>query len=81
MIVGEAIARLAIITKAEIIYDGVSHASVWPIYWSFVVQAFVLVKDTPVCGTDSNVAQINKLVVVEWWELSRKISIIFLPAF
>ncbi|PAV15224.1 hypothetical protein PNOK_0898500 [Pyrrhoderma noxium] len=49
MVVGEAIARLAIITKAEIIYD-----------------AFVLVKDTPVCGTDSNVAQINKLVVVEW---------------
>ena len=28
IIVGEAIARLAVITKAEIIYDGVSHAFV-----------------------------------------------------
>ena len=66
MIVGEAIAKLAIIIKVEIIEDGVSCIFVQLAYSSFSVQAFALVESVSICGSDSNRIQADKLASIDW---------------
>ena len=63
---GEAIAKLTIIVKAEIFEDGVSHPFVQSKYSSFADQAFVIAKDISICGTISNPERYNKLVGIDW---------------
>ena len=66
IIVGEATAKLAIVVKTVIIEDGMSHPIVQSTYSSFAVQAFVLAKDISICATYSNLAQTNKLTLIDW---------------
>ena len=67
MIVGEALAKLILIVKAEISEDGRSLALVQPTYSPFAVQASVLLsKGVNICGTNLNLAQANKLGGTDW---------------
>lgn len=68
MIVGEAIAKLTLIVKAEIMEDGMYHSSVESAHWSFAVQAFVIAKGVNYCGVDSNLPQATKLGGIDWSE-------------
>ena len=66
MIVGEAIAKLAITVRAQIMEDGVFHVLAWYICSSFAEQAFTLIKGISICGTNSNLAQVHKLASIDW---------------
>ena len=66
MVMGEAIAKVSLIVKGEIIEDGVSHAFTKSIYLSSAVQAFVITKGVNFCGVDSNVVRANALGVIDW---------------
>ena len=66
MIVGEALAKLILIVKAEISEDGRSLALARPTYSLFAVHAFVVAKGVNICGTNLNLVQANKLGSTDW---------------
>ena len=66
MIVGEALAQLIFVVKAEISVDGRSLALARPRYSPFAVQAFVIAKSVNICGTNLNLAQAKKLGDTDW---------------
>ena len=66
MIVGEALAKLILIVKAEISVDGRSHVLVQSTYSPFSVQAFAVAKSVNICATNLSLAQVNKLGGIDW---------------
>ena len=66
MIVGEALAKLTFVVKAEISEDGRSLAFVQPTYSPFAVQAFAVAKGVNICGTNLSLAQADKLGSTDW---------------
>ena len=66
MIVGEALAKLIFVVKAEISEDGRSLALARPTYSLFAVHAFVVAKGVNICGTNLSLAQADKLGSTDW---------------
>ena len=66
MVMGEAIAKLTLITKGATIENSMSYVFAQSTYSSFAVQAFVFAKGASICDANSNMAQVDGLLSIDW---------------